>query len=76
MAEHSPHRGVCSRSVEYLTVNQVASILMSQEKKSSNVMRQIDENLRRVYKDDQPDEVPDRFRELLDRLKAQDKPDE
>lgn len=49
---------------------------MSQEKKSSNVMRQIDENLRRVYKDDQPDEVPDRFRELLDRLKAQDKPDE
>ncbi|EKE44541.1 two-component response regulator [Oceaniovalibus guishaninsula JLT2003] len=35
-------------------------------------MRQIDENLRRVYEQSQSDEVPDRFKELLDRLKAQD----
>lgn len=35
-------------------------------------MRQIDENLRRVYKDEQADDVPERFRELLRKLKEQD----
>ncbi len=35
-------------------------------------MRQIDENLRRVYKDDQTQEVPDRFKHLLQKLKEQD----
>jgi hypothetical protein len=32
---------------------------------------QIDENLRRVYKDALTEEVPDRFRQLLAQLKAQ-----
>ena len=54
----------------------MAAILMTQEKKTSNVMRQIDENLKRVYREAEQDEVPDRFKELLDRLKAQDKLDE
>lgn len=47
---------------------------MSQDKKSSNVMRQIDENLRRVYMDQQENEVPDRFKVLLEKLKTQGAP--
>ncbi|WP_092692842.1 NepR family anti-sigma factor [Tranquillimonas rosea] len=35
-------------------------------------MRQIDENLKRVYKDVEEGEIPDRFKDLLDRLKEQD----
>ncbi|SPJ23109.1 NepR family anti-sigma factor [Palleronia abyssalis] len=46
---------------------------MSDDKKTSSVMRQIDENLRRVYMEEQQDDVPDRFKSLLDRLKAQEK---
>ena len=45
---------------------------MSNDKKASNVMRQIDENLRRVYFDPQEEQVPDRFQDLLRRLKEQD----
>ncbi len=54
----------------------MASILMSNEKKTSNGMKQIDENLRRVYKEAESEEVPDRFKKLLERLRSQDKPDE
>lgn len=49
---------------------------MSKEKNTSNVMKQIDENLRRVYRQAEREDVPDRFKELLDRLKAQDATDE
>ena len=49
---------------------------MTKEKNTSNVMKQIDENLRRVYRQAEPEDVPDRFKELLDRLKAQDSADE
>ncbi|WP_159963789.1 NepR family anti-sigma factor [Profundibacterium mesophilum] len=35
-------------------------------------MRQIDENLRRVYREEPVEEVPDRFKDLLNRLKEQD----
>ncbi len=35
-------------------------------------MRQIDENLRRVYKDEQTQDVPERFKDLLRKLKEQD----
>lgn len=38
-------------------------------------MRQIDENLRRVYMDEQETEIPDRFKILLEELKKQDKGD-
>ncbi|QFU10210.1 hypothetical protein PARPLA_00225 [Rhodobacteraceae bacterium THAF1] len=46
---------------------------MTDEKKTSSVMRQIDENLRRVYMDQQDDDIPDRFKSLLQKLKEQDK---
>lgn len=35
---------------------------------------QIDENLKRVYRDSLSEELPDRFRELLAQLKAKDGP--
>ncbi len=34
--------------------------------------QQINENLRRVYQQVVEEEVPDRFKELLDKLKAQE----
>ena len=43
---------------------------MSSEKKTSTVMRQIDENLRRVYRQDAEKDVPERFQKLLDQLKS------
>lgn len=46
---------------------------MSKDSKTPHVMRQIDENLRRVYKDEQEKEIPDRFKDLLRKLKEQDK---
>jgi hypothetical protein len=51
----------------------VATNLMSKDKKTSSVMRQIDENLRRVYMEQEENEIPDRFKNLLSKLKAQDK---
>ena len=45
---------------------------MNQDKKSAVFMRQIDENLRRVYQEAANQEVPDRFQKLLERLKEQD----
>ncbi len=51
---------------------------MSQKKDRSSVMRQIDENLRRVYRQPptESEEVPDRFKALLDQLKKREVPDE
>ena len=46
---------------------------MDNEKKSAVVMRQIDENLRRVYQEAASEEIPDRFQQLLERLKEQDR---
>ena len=46
---------------------------MSHDKKSANLRRQIDENLRRVYRQDKDEEIPDRFEKLLAQLKASDK---
>ena len=45
---------------------------MAHEKKSANFMRQIDENLRRVYRQDEEGEIPDRFQDLLQKLKSQE----
>ncbi|WP_157937730.1 NepR family anti-sigma factor [Oceaniglobus roseus] len=39
-------------------------------------MKQIDENLRRVYREVEKDDVPDRFKQLLDKLRQQDSSDE
>ena len=45
---------------------------MNEDKKSAVFMRQIDENLRRVYEETAREDVPDRFQKLLQRLKEQD----
>ena len=42
---------------------------MSKHPNRSNIDRDIDENLRKVYRRMVEQEVPDRFKELLDRLK-------
>jgi len=42
---------------------------MAADPKKSRVTEQIDENLKRVYEDLLKEEVPDRFKELLARLK-------
>lgn len=44
---------------------------MSKDNKTSNVMRQIDENLRRVYSENDEQDIPDRFKDLLAKLKNQ-----
>jgi hypothetical protein len=45
---------------------------MDERKKSADWMRQIDENLRRVYDETASEDIPDRFQKLLDKLKEQD----
>jgi predicted metal-dependent hydrolase len=42
---------------------------MAADPKKSRVTEQIDENLKRVYEDLLKEQVPDRFKELLARLK-------
>ncbi|MBS0123579.1 NepR family anti-sigma factor [Thetidibacter halocola] len=45
---------------------------MTQDKHASRIEREIDANLRRVYQDVADEQVPDRFTDLLARLKAAD----
>jgi hemerythrin-like domain-containing protein len=42
---------------------------MAQDNSKSRVKAQIDENLRRVYEDALNEEVPDRFKQLLEQLR-------
>lgn len=44
---------------------------MSKDKKTSSFMQQFNENLQKVYQED--DEVPDRFQQLLRQLKEKEK---
>lgn len=43
-----------------------------QNKQKSSVDAQIDENLKRAFEQVLQEEVPDRFRQLLDQLKAEE----
>ena len=43
-----------------------------EERKKAAIEKQIDENLRRVYEQDQTPEIPDRFLQLLDKLREQE----
>ena len=45
---------------------------MAVDPKKSRVTEQIDENLKRVYEDLLKEQVPDRFKDLLARLKEKD----
>ena len=41
------------------------------DRRRAAVEKQIDENLKRVYEQDATDQIPDRFLELLKKLKEQ-----
>lgn len=43
-----------------------------EDSKRAAFEKQIDENLRRVYEQDQSQEVPDRFLSLLEKLRGQE----
>ncbi len=45
---------------------------MAHDSENDNVRRQIDENLRRVYQEKVEEELPDRFKQLLQQLKQQE----
>ncbi len=45
---------------------------MSGDKQKSSLRKDIDENLKRVYEDALKEEVPDRFKLLLEQLKAKE----
>ncbi len=42
-----------------------------EERKKQALEKQIDENLKRVYEEDTKQDLPDRFRELLQQLRDQ-----
>jgi hypothetical protein len=46
---------------------------MTSSKKKSNVDRQIDENLKRVYGDALNEDLPEKFLSLIDKLKSQER---
>ncbi len=43
-----------------------------EERKRAELEKQIDENLKRVYEEATTQQIPDRFMELLEQLRAQD----
>ncbi len=49
---------------------------MSQDPEKSEVERDIDDNLRKVYREMVEQEVPDRFRDLLDQLRQSEENDD
>ncbi len=46
---------------------------MNEKQQSARLMRQIDENLKKAFEEAVERDIPDRFQELLLRLKEQDK---
>jgi len=46
---------------------------MAKRKDTPDVRAQIDENLKRVFQEALQEEVPDRFKELLEQLRQKDK---
>lgn len=46
---------------------------MKQDRKASSLEQEIDANLKRVYQDVADQEIPDRFTQLLDKLREADK---
>ena len=43
-----------------------------EERRRAAIEKQIDENLRRVYEQDTTQQIPDRFLQLLDKLREQE----
>ena len=48
--------------------------MMTQERPDPDISREIDENLRKVYENVLNEEVPDRFKKLLNQLRAEKVP--
>lgn len=48
--------------------------MMTQKRPDPDISREIDENLRKVYENVLKEEVPDRFKELLNQLRAEKVP--
>jgi len=48
--------------------------MMTQERPDPDISREIDENLRKVYENVLKEEVPERFKELLNKLRAEKVP--
>ncbi|MGI3169343.1 NepR family anti-sigma factor [Pseudooceanicola sp. C21-150M6] len=48
---------------------------MAHDSENDHVLRQIDENLKRVYQQRVEEELPDRFKDLIAKLKDQDRKD-
>lgn len=46
---------------------------MANKRRTSSLDQQIDENLRRVYSDTANEPLPDRFTQLLDQLRKQER---
>ncbi|WP_432689741.1 NepR family anti-sigma factor [Pseudooceanicola sp. C21-150M6] len=49
--------------------------IMAHDSENDHVLRQIDENLKRVYQQRVEEELPDRFKDLIAKLKDQDRKD-
>lgn len=47
---------------------------MARNQKSSEIYREIDHNLRRAYEELVNEELPDRFKELVQKLKSESQP--
>ena len=43
-----------------------------EERRRAAIEKQIDENLRRVYEQETTQQIPDRFQQLLDKLREQE----
>ncbi|SMO72458.1 NepR family anti-sigma factor [Paracoccus laeviglucosivorans] len=43
-----------------------------EDQRRAAIAKQIDENLKRVYEQDTTDKIPDKFMELLDKLREQE----
>ena len=48
--------------------------MMTQDRPDPDISREIDENLRKVYENVLKEEVPERFKELLNKLRAEKVP--
>jgi hypothetical protein len=51
----------------------ISGIKLGQDARKSNLRRQIDENLQRVYQEALEEDIPERFAELLQRLAEQER---
>ena len=66
------HLSVASACAQVFRDPQHNMTIKREDRRRAAVEKQIDENLKRVYEQDVTDDVPDRFMELLQKLKEQE----